>query len=484
MMMQRNLRRINKGGLAAALIVGVAAFTCVPTLAATSSSSTKSDENPEIQNLQRQLDQLKIQLHEQQTVTAQATEAAHKASAEAQETAIKYRGLKKPEYTSSNGIQVSVHGWLQVFGFYQNKDFSIDNGVNAEIPQFGTKGTSGIDLKRSRIWLNISSVPLVGTWNAGAYLEMDFAGGYSGNSPYNSVMELPRLRLFYMDLNHPTTGTTIRIGQQWTPMTPSDNFPPSLVNRLPLGYDGGGFIGWRNPGITWIQQLNPRSKGIKWQTELGLYNSTWDGPGDNTEWDTAANAGFSPQIQARLRMQYKNWIAFIAGTFDRQDFKNAETYGVQRSPSFNSVGYEAGVNWKPGPFEFGITAFAGRGLAPLFANFANFANNFEAGGYVIAKYHVTKHWNIGAFHGLDRPNRKQLMGWMNRTNNNGLGFAPGTWVTYSGQQSSIMITWHAKPVTLGFQWLHAKRNEQQGTAFGPRRVTYGSQFALGAEYDF
>ncbi|HEU0196246.1 MAG TPA: hypothetical protein VFQ88_03395 [Nevskiaceae bacterium] len=455
---------------------------------ATAATGVDTNADEAIQSLQQQLNEVKAELRDQKAATTRANQHADQADSLAKGLDIKYRGLNKPEYTANNGMTVSAHGFLSVTGFYQNKTFSIDNGVNAEVPVYGTKGLSGIDLKRSRLELQIDDVPLIDGWKAGMYMESDFAGGNSGDGEFSLSMETPRLRLFYMDLDHAATGTRVRIGQQWTPFTPSEVFPPSLVNRLPLGYFGGGFVGWRNPGVSIIQALNPGSKGPKWSFFGGVYSSSWNGPGDPLEYETAANAGFNYEVQGKLKVEYKNVVAFVAGTYNRNNFKNAvddaTSLATSRAPSFDSFGYEAGVDWKPYPFEVGLVAFNGRGLAPLFANFSNFADNAEAGGYAIFRYHMTKRWSVNAFHGLDRPNRSEMVNWMVDTNNNGMGgVGSGTWLRYSGQQSAVNLQWHVAPITLGVQWLYAEDKETQ-IGSDVRRKTYGSQFAVGAEYDF
>ena len=157
---------------------------------------------------------------------------------------------------STGNVSITLHGFLDTTFFWQDQNFVFGNGQNAEFPVPAASGThndlSGGDLRNTRLWIDINGGALGGSgWTAGAHIEGDFFGGFNGTGPYSSQQESPRLRQGFITLNDADSGTSWKLGQQWSLLFQTDNTPESYAHiAFPLGF-GSGIIGWRFPGAVW-----------------------------------------------------------------------------------------------------------------------------------------------------------------------------------------------------------------------------------------
>ena len=120
-----------------------------------------------------------------------------------------------PTFTTTPGLSVAFHGFVDVTAFSQSKGFTFGNGQNAEIPIPGSHGSlSGVDVRNTRFLFDLTGAQVAGDWTGGGHLEMDFFGGNNGTGAYSQQQPLPRLRQGYLVLSNPTTGSTIKIDQQ------------------------------------------------------------------------------------------------------------------------------------------------------------------------------------------------------------------------------------------------------------------------------
>ena len=380
----------------------------------------------------------------------------------------------KPVFTSAPGVSVALHGFVSASAFAQNKSFTFGNGQNAEFPQPGSSGSlSGVDVRNTRFWLDFSGAKFAGDWNGGGRIEMDFFGGFNGTGAYSQQQPTPRLRQAYMDLTNPTTGSTVRIGQQWDLMFPLDNTPASLSHiAFPLGF-AAGFVGWRFPGVVWMQDLNHGSDGPKWRFNLGVFEGSWNGPGSNINYQTAGSVGFRPQVEARLRVQDKTWLAYAVAHYSRADLRGVE--GNAPTPvesSVTSTGYEVGGQWKPGPWTFKALAYTGTGLGQIFGALAQFGDISERGGYVQAGYSFTPAWTVNAFYGISRPDRNDVIAWLGN----------GATGLLRNRQAALSLQYTGGAYELGVEWMYDKLDST--TNGSNRTTTSGNQLSLNALYHF
>ncbi len=380
----------------------------------------------------------------------------------------------KPIFTSAPGVSVALHGLISATAFHQDRSFIFGNGQNAEFPVPGSSGSlSGVDVRNTRFWLDFSGATFAGDWSGGGRIEMDFFGGFNGTGAFSQQQPTPRLRQAYMDVGNADTGTKIRIGQQWDLMFPIDNLPASLAHiAFPLGY-GTGVVGWRFPGVVLMQDLNHGSSGAQWRLDVGAFEGSWSGPGNNVDYLTAGNVGFRPQIQARLHVQEKTWLAYLAAHYSEVDLRGVGgTAAAPIKDKVKSVGYEVGGQWKPGAFVFKSLIYSGSGLGEIFGAMAQFGDIKETGGYVQAGYALTPHWSAHAFFGISKPDSKDVIAWLGH----------GAAGRLENRQSALSLQYTAGAYDLGIEWMH---DTLDSTSDGvDRKSTSGNQLSLNALYHF
>ena len=418
-----------------------------------------------VAQLEQQLNELKAMIKAQKAAPAPQAPAAQSVAAAPAST---------PTFSSAPGVSVALHGFISASAFSQNKSFTYGNGQNALFPIPGSKGSlSGVDVRNTRFWLDFKGAQFAGNWSGGGRIEMDFFGGFNGTGAYSQQQATPRLRQAYMDLTNPETGTTVRIGQQWDLMFPIDNSPTSLAHiAFPLGF-GSGYGGWRFPGVVVMQDLNHGSTGAQWRFDVAGFEGNWSGPGNNINYLTAGNAGFRPQIEARLHVQDKNWLAYFAAHYSKVDLRGVE--GNAPTPirsEVTSVGYEVGGQWKPGPWTFKGLAYAGNGLGEIFGAMSQFGDISERGGFVQAGYSFTPNWSLYAFYAYSKPDSKDVITWMGH----------GATGLLRNRQAALSLQYTAGSYDLSAEWMHDKIDStSNGT---DRKTTTGNQVSLNALYRF
>ncbi|WHZ18047.1 MAG: hypothetical protein OJF55_000196 [Rhodanobacteraceae bacterium] len=463
------------------LALGIAAAIGLPALARAQTSgasgqtsATEQQLERRVEQLEQELSQLKAEIQAQRQAQASAPAPVAAQTVAAQPVAA---SPAPPAFTTAPGMSVALHGFISASAFNQSKSFSYGNGQNAEYPVPGSTGSlSGVDIRSTRFWLDWTGARFAGEWTGGGRIEMDFFGGFNGTGPYSQQQPVPRLRQAYMDLANPAAGTTVRIGQQWDLMYPLDNLPASLAHlSFPLGF-GTGFVGWRFPGIVWMQELNHGSGGPVWRLDLGAFEGSWNGPNgavNNTNYLTAGNAGFRPQVEARLRVQGSDWLAYLAAHYSRVDLRGVgNTAPAPLASEITSWGYQLGGQWKPGPWTFKAAAYAGRGLGELFGGLSQFGDIQDRGGFVQAGYGFTPHWSGNVFYGISKPGARDVRRWMGN----------GATGLIESRQAAVNLEYAAGAYELGVEWMRdsldwlAPNNATKSTS--------GNQLSLSALYRF
>jgi len=455
--------------------------------------------NDRINHLEQELAELKAAIQEQKQAAAQATQVAQEArvtatqaQTTAQATSVKVDAAPKPQFTTGSGLTVGFHGFVSVTAFGQDKTFvNYGNGQAALVPAPPTAANkangydgslSGFDVRNTRFWLDVAGAKFTDHWGGGGRIEMDFFGGYNGTGAYSQQQPVPRLRQAYMDISNPDIGSTIRIGQQWDLMFPLDTVPTSLTHvSFPLGF-GTGFVGWRYPGVVWMQDLNHGSDGIKWRLDTGVFEGNWNGPQNaagttNINYLTAGNVNFRPQVEARLRAQGGNWLAYVAAHYS--EIKLGGVGNINKKPpqdSFNSVGYELGGQWKPGAWTLKGLIYSGKALGELFGSMSQFGNIDESGGYLQVGYNFTPKWSANAFYGMVRPNNHQVVQWTTTSATTGTALL-------RNNQSALSLQYASGNYELGVEWMYDSLRYQVGST-GQRQSTSGNQVSISALYRF
>ncbi|MHB1616229.1 MAG: hypothetical protein ACYCUX_03040 [Metallibacterium sp.] len=382
--------------------------------------------------------------------------------------------LEKQVFSSGPGVSVSMHGWVDATFFHQDKSFIYGNGQNAEYPQPGTTGSlSGGDVRNTRFWFDFAGPALANGWTGGGHLEMDFFGGFNGAGPYSQEQATPRLRQAYIVLANPGNGSTIQIGQQWDLMIGLDNIPVSLSHiAFPLGL-GAGLIGWRFPGVVWMQDLNHGATGPQWRLDLGVFQGQWNGPGNDVNYLTAGNAGFKPQLEARLHVQDKDWLAYAVVHYSQVSLSGVGgTAPTPIASGINTEAFEVGASWHPGPWLFHGNLYSGKGLGQMFGTMTQFGNIKETGGWLQVGYNLTPHWSANAFYAYGKPNTHDVITWMGHGSSGYL----------ENRQAVASLLYNDGPYGLGIEWLHDWLNY---TTTGLNRNSIsGNQMNFSAIYHF
>lgn len=427
-----------------------------------------NQQQQDLQQLHDALTQLQNQQTQQQTQIQQTQQAQAKAVAAAPAPAA-------PTFSSAPGISVALHGFIDATAFTQSKSFTYGNGQNAEYPIPGSSGRlSGVDVRNTRFWLDMTGAKVAGDWIGGGHLEMDFFGGNNGTGPYSQEQPLPRLRQAYIVLDNPVTGSMFKIGQMWDLIFPLDNLPESLSHfAFPLGY-GTGVIGWRFPGIEFSQDLNHGSTGPLWRLDVGAFEGTWNGPGSPINSVSAGNAGFRPQLEAKLRVeQAKQWMLFAAAHWSKINLAgvgNTEPTPIKRE--FSSTAFELGGQWTPGPWVFKGVGYSGRGIGQVFGDLSQFGDIKDTGAYVMGGYKFTSHWSANLFYSFSRPNSHDVIRWLNN----------GSTGLLKAQQAAANVQYTVGDFAFGLEWIHAILDSTKTGA--TRTKTNGNQVNLSAYYKF
>ncbi|WP_114240972.1 hypothetical protein [Dyella sp. C9] len=476
------------------------AQSSTPSSTQSSKSSTREQQlEQRVNQLEQELAELKAMIQEQKAATTQATQTAQtaqvtaeQANTTAQAAQTKADSVPKPQFTTASGLTVALHGFISASAFGQDRTFSnYGNGQNALVPApqtpaniaQGYNGTlSGVDVRNTRFWLDFSGAKLTDDWGGGGRIEMDFFGGNNGTGAYSQQQPIPRLRQAYMDITNPDYGSTIRIGQQWDFMFPLENVATSLTHiAFPLGY-GVGFVGWRYPGVAWMQDLNHGSDGVKWRLDLGVFEGSWNGPQNeagtsNVNYLNAGAADFRPQVEARLHVQGSDWLAYLVAHYSTIDLKGVgDINPTPLRDTLNSFGYEVGAQWKPGPWTFKGLIYSGRALGEIFGAMSQFGNINESGGYVQASYNFTPKWSVNGFFSMVRPNGDQVIRWTTTSATAGTALL-------RDNQSALSLQYASGNYELGIEWMYDKVRWQLGSAGNPQ-YTNGNQVSLSGLYHF
>lgn len=472
--MRRLERAIPRNVLILAIVCGLGTPLAARSAQALSSTTgTSHDRRAQDQRLKQQVDQLQREL-DKLKAEIRAEHSTSQPQAPTQIVKAEPMESPKPAFSTGNGIRVALHGFIDATMFSQNRSFSFGNGQNAELPITGHSGSlTGGDFRNTRFWLDLTGPALGDGWTGGGRIEMDFFGGFNGTGPFSRQQAIPRLRQAYVYLEHPSTGTTVKVGDQWDLIFPLSAQPTSLSHiAFPLGF-GTGMIGWRFPGVVLLQSLNSGTSGIKLGMDIGVFDGNWNGPGDNVNFLTAGNAGFHPQVEARLTAKGDDWNAFAAIHYSDIELRGVgATVSTPIQAGFKSTAIEVGGKWTPGKLVIAGAGYAGRGIGELFGDLVQFGDIEDRGAYVQVGYHFTPHWSAYVFQGVSVPKKQDVVRWMGNGANGSL----------RGQQTAASVMYTYGPYDFGLGLLHAWL---LSTTNGfDSKVTDGNQLSLSAEYHF
>ena len=372
------------------------------------------------------------------------------------------------------GTSLTFKGFISATAFAQDQNFTFGNGQNAEWPTPPETTTDrwfgGGDVRNTRLTMVFNGPKVAGEWKVNGTVEMDFFGGNNGTGAFSGQQPLPRLRLAFADFTNGST--TIRIGQQWSPMF--GNVAVSLSHiAFPLGYGAAGDVGWRFPGIYIYQNLTGKGAPVSADAQFAIMSGSWNGPNSNIDFGTAGNATW-PQFELRFNLggqagANNSWSTYIVGHVDEKDLSGAGKSAPNDKLSGTAV--EIGAKFQFGPVMIQGNAYTGHSIGQQFGMLTQFGKIQGTGGWGQIGFDITKNWGIFGFWGEDDPKDSDVIGSGNNRLKN---------IMYAG-----MLRWRGGPFQLGLEYLHSTLTTG-ATAEGELTLTKtkGQQLALSALFTF
>ena len=127
-----------------------------------------------------------------------------------------------------------------------------------------------------------------------------------------------------------------------------------------------------------MQDLNHGTEGVKWRFDFALLEGNWSGPQNpagnaTTNYLNAGAAHFNPQFEARLHAQGKDWLAYLTAHYSEIDLHGVGDIAPKPPrDKLNSIGYDLGGQWKPGPWTFKGLIYTGKALGEIFGAMSQF----------------------------------------------------------------------------------------------------------------
>lgn len=238
-----------------------------------------------------------------------------------------------------------------------------------------------------------------GDWIGKGVFEIDFYGTNAGNNL------IPRMRLAYIDLANTTLGTSVRVGQDWIPIS---RLNPSTIDFSILSATGN--LWWRVPQVV-VHQKIPAVEGLDVMVGAMMHRRT------STE-----NENREPMYVARLGYDFelmggKHMVAIGGG------YQNSGTDASYTHPETGDdvtsdnqtidrwlTTLEAKFNI--GPFLLKGEAFYGEGIGDKFLRYdmdtyltddGDVQEIESRGGWVDLTYKIIPRWSVTAGWGIDDP---------------------------------------------------------------------------------
>jgi hypothetical protein len=343
-------------------------------------------------------------------------------------------------------VELSFSGLISATAFAQDQSFGFGNGQSAifasDDPQTTDLWFMGGDVRSTRLRFQADTREDVVGWAARGVLEVDFFGAFTGNGPFNDEQPQPRLRLAYVELAK--GGTTIKVGQAWSPY---HGLVPASVTHVafPLGLAAAGRLGWRFPGLFLTQRL-VSSGPVKLSGQLAAFRGSWcaaalKDPDQVTNHMSPGEAG-TPQVEARLDASGAvgdlDWRAYVVGHLDRKDLSGVgERY--DEDDELVGQGVQLGARLDRGPWTLQGNGHVGRAMGQQFAALAQFGDIGSHGAWAQVGYDLTSTLGLWIFRGFEDPVDGDVLASDNARLHN--------------SSTAASVIWDAGPYRAGLEWL-------------------------------
>ncbi|MBW1677179.1 MAG: hypothetical protein JRJ79_11375 [Deltaproteobacteria bacterium] len=150
--------------------------------------------------------------------------------------------LSKAESVWSK-YNMRLYGRVKVDFNYDTAEFKKYNDFIGVVKEDGRNDSVNFNPRDTRFGLEASHTD--GNWTGKGRFEIDFYGDTNGNNL------IPRMRLGYVDLANNSSGTSLRVGQDWIPVAQQN---PATIDFGIL--TAAGNLWWRIPQVTLCQKLD------------------------------------------------------------------------------------------------------------------------------------------------------------------------------------------------------------------------------------
>ncbi len=249
---------------------------------------------PTVKDLQGQLEKLMKQVEDQKKqIEALQGKINEMQSKQVQQPA---SAAQPAEVKVNSKYKINIYGKLKFDAIYDTNNMGRDEFITYIPKTADGKDRTTFNVRDTRLGIAIDGPSLYG-WTTKGRFETDFYGNAGDNSSNGAL----RIRLAYVDFIK--GDTSIRVGQDWTPIA---NLNPTTLDFAIAGYNGN--LWNRTPQITVQQKLGGGFEGL-----LSLYRYRWsDEEGTNTQihlpW-VAAKVGYSGLL---LDLEKKAWVSLGA----------------------------------------------------------------------------------------------------------------------------------------------------------------------------
>lgn len=161
------------------------------------------------------------------------------------------KDLKKKQATTENVLSKAESVWskynMRLYGRikfdlnYDTAEFKYNDFV-AAVKEDASNDSVNFNPRDTRFGFEASHTD--GNWTGNGRFEIDFYGDNNGNNL------IPRMRLGYIDLANNSSGTSLRVGQDWIPVAQQN---PATIDFGVL--TAAGNLWWRVPQVTLRQKL-------------------------------------------------------------------------------------------------------------------------------------------------------------------------------------------------------------------------------------
>jgi hypothetical protein len=377
----------------------------------------------------------------------------------------------------------ALHGFVSASFYTQTAVTGPSEGQQAlwaSAPLHTDKSVFGGDVRQSRFNFSVAGPKVFAGATPKAVLEIDFFQGFGAGS-YGDVSLLNRMRLAYSELDWGSN--RLAFGQA------NDLIfviaPTSLSHiAFPFGYEAGN-IGWRRPAIWGFHSTTSGDLKTEFAWEVGRaqWNDVAASVGANTPDPTKSPNGFNqgeasgvPAVEARLTVS-KGSMATVAvtGHWNKVDLNGV---GFSGGSTLQVVAGNVSAKLVLSQLTLQGTAFVGKNLAPLIANFLTFqpagftGDVHEWGAWGQAGFNFTKELSLWGFAGTDHPSEKDLIAMA--------GTSTAAFKTRNVTTAG-MLQYRDGGYAFGLEWIHFLTRYHQPAG---DTNTKASQFIASANYFF